>query len=47
MTVEVEPVLGVKDYYTLTITDQYSKVTVLTLERSDMRHIIQAMDNAI
>jgi hypothetical protein len=47
MTVEVEPMVGVKDYYTVTITDQYSKVTVLTLERSDMRHIIQALDNAI
>ena len=47
MTVEVEPVVGVKDYYTVTITDQYSKVSILTLERSEMRQIIQVMDNAI
>lgn len=47
MTVEVEPMVGVKNYYTVTITDLYSKVTVLTLERSEMRHIIQALDNAI
>ena len=47
MTVTVEPMVGVKDYYTLTITDQYGKVTVLTLERSEVRHIIQSLDNAI
>ena len=47
MTVEVEPVVGVKDDYTLTVTDQFSKVTILTLERSEMRHIIQSLDNAI
>jgi hypothetical protein len=47
MTVKVEPVVGVKDYYTLTVTDQFSKVTILTLERSEMRHIIQSLDNAI
>jgi hypothetical protein len=47
MTVDVEELTGVKDYYTVTITDQYSKVTTLTLERSEMRHIIQSLDNAI
>jgi len=47
MTVKVEPVVGVKNYYTLTVTDQFSKVTILTLERSEMRHIIQSLDNAI
>lgn len=47
MEVKVEPVVGVKDYYTLTVTDQYNKVTILTLERSEVRHIIQSLDNAI
>ena len=47
MTVKVEPVVGVKDYYTLTVTDQFSKVTILTLERSEVRYIIQSLDNAI
>jgi hypothetical protein len=47
MQVKVEPVVGVKDYYTLTVIDQFSKETVLTLERSDARHIIQSLDNAI
>tara|TARA_B100000767_G_C19757483_1_gene533595 strand:- start:112 stop:255 length:144 start_codon:yes stop_codon:yes gene_type:complete len=47
MEVKVEPVVGVKDYYTLTVTDPYNKVTILTLERSEARHIIQALDNAI
>lgn len=47
MTVKVIAMEGVKDYYILTITDQMGKVTELPLERSEVRNIIQVLDNAI
>lgn len=36
-----------KDYYNVDLTTKEGRQFILHLERSEMRHLIQALDNAI
>ena len=36
-----------KDYYNVDVTTKEGRQFIIHLERSEMRHLIQSMDNAI